>query len=242
MKTRMNTTALQTLALGAFAAALAGCNLTGAMSPPEAFPTGRTPADAYTPASSAGLPVTPDPDGTKLSKLVAMRSRQGAFGKARTDPFALTDEERRFETVQTSERFFNGGGGFSVQITEKPDVEDEVTPPEPQPYRRLSGIVVGDSILAILEEQGKPPVIVTPGMLIPGSEWRVVSIDQDKAVLRRPGKTKPNQVIVRLESPPYGLAGVGGAGNGVPGGPPGGPPPGYGPGGGPAGGDDRGGF
>lgn len=232
----MNANFTKTLVAGAFASTLVGCNLTGAMNPPDPFPTGSVPANTYTPAASAGLPVTPDPDGTKLAKLVASRNAAGAFGTARTDPFALTDAERRFETVQTSERFFNGNGGFSVQLTEKPQIEEQITPPEPQPYRRLSGIVVGDSILAILEEEGKPPVIVTPGMQIPGSDWRIVSIDQDKAVLRRPGKTKPNQVIVRLESPPFGSGAPGGGGpaGGFPGGPPGGfpgPPGAGGPGG-----------
>ena len=227
MSTSMKDLSPKTLAAIAATALLAGCNLTGAMNPPDPFPTGSAPATAYTPTSAAGLPVTQDPDGTKLGKLVAQRSSAGAFGKARSDPFALTGSERQFETLQAAERVFGSGSGFTNQLSAKPEVELQVTPPEPQPYRRLSGIVVGDSILAILEEQGREPVIVTPGSQIPNSEWRVVSIDQDKAVLRRSGNRKPNQIIVRLETPRFGTPGGGQPGGGVPGGFPGGAPGGF---------------
>lgn len=236
---------LPTFAVVAFAVCVAGCNLTGATDPPPAFPAGSVQgagAKPYTPDSLAGLPVTPDPDPSKLAKLVVARAN--SFGTARSDPFALTPEERAFETKQQTERFFAGPSSFSVQLTPKAVVEDEAIPAEPQPYRRLSGIVVGDSILAILEEEGREPVIVTPGMRIPNSEWRVVSINQDKAVLSRPGKVKPNQIEVRLETARFGTQpAYGGNQGGRPGGEGGYPggPGGYpgGPGGYPGG---RGGF
>ena len=231
---------LKALAAGAFAFALAGCNITGAMDPPPAFPSGTVVGDAkkpFVPNADAGLPVTPDPDTKKLANLVATKAAAGSFGTARSDPFALTADERIFETQQTGERLFSGPSGFTTQLTLKPQVEDEIVAPEPQPYRRLSGIVVGDSILAILEEQGRDPVIVTPGSQIPNSPWRVVSIDQDKAVLRRSGKVKPTQIVVRLETPRYGTAAPTGGQGGFPGGPPGGPP-----GGGFPGGPSGGGF
>ncbi|RYG25107.1 hypothetical protein EON82_08340 [bacterium] len=228
----------QVLALASLAAALTGCNMTGAMTPPDAFPTGTATAGrgataaSFTPNSVAGLPVTQDTDATKFPKLVATKNAAGAFGQPRSDPFALTLQERGFETVQTTERFFSSTGGFGVFVTPKPETEEAVVAPEPQPYRRLSGIVVGDSILAILEEEGKAPVIVTPGMRIPDSPWRVVSIDQDKAVLRRSGNVKPNQIVVRLEQPRFGTTPSGGAPGGFPGGAPGGFPGGGPPGGG----------
>lgn len=234
MSMTMSRNTLRTIAVAAVAASLAGCNLTGALDPPPAIPTGQVKGGKkpFVPNSPAGLAVTPDADGTKLPKLVALRDRAGAFGMVRSDPFALTTEERGFETVQLGERVFGGGGGFgSVGLTVKPTEEEQITPEEPQPYRRLSGIVVGDSILAILEEQGREAQIVTPGMQIPNSEWRVVSIDQDKAVLRRSGKTRPTEVIVPLETPrpgfgpPVGGTGAGNrGGSGFPGGPPGGYP------------------
>lgn len=230
----------QILALAALSAALVGCNMTGAMAPPEAFPTGTASrpkgvtGTTFQPDAPAGLPVAQDTDPKKIQTVVAIKQASGKFGTARSDPFALTTQERSFETVQTTERFFGSTGGFSTFVTPKPATEDVPVAPEPQPYRRLSGIVVGDSILAILEEEGRAPMIVTPGMKIPDSPWRVVSIDQDKAVLRRSGNVKPSQIIVRLEQPRFGTTPSGG-GAGAPGGFPGGGPPGGFPGGPPGG-------
>ena len=222
----------RTFLVGALAALLVGCNLTGATDVPPAFPSGQAQgvnaSSVFAPPSSAGLEVKQDADATKMAKLVAREQSVGAFGTARSDPFALTSSERNFETTQEAERVFAGPSGFTVELTPKPQVEDEAVAPEPQPYRRLSGIVVGDSILAILEEEGKSPVIVTPGMKIPDSEWRVVSIDQEKAVLRRSGKARPSQVIVRLEVPRPGTAAAGGQAGGFPGAPGGGYPGGPG--------------
>ncbi len=235
------------LSLAALAAALTGCNITGAMTPASPIPAGSPlpvgKGKQFTaPNAVAGLPITASVDATKLPKLVVMRNAAGAFGVPRSDPFALTAEEKNFENQQTVERFF-AGNGFGTYVTAKEDTDEVVEPLEPQPYRRLSGIVVGDSVLAILEEEGKTPIIVTPGMMIPNSPWQVVSIDQDKAILRRSGKTKPNQIVVRLEQPRFSPANQGGGG--FPGGPPGGGfpggpgggglPPSGGPGGGPAG-------
>jgi hypothetical protein len=63
---------------------------------------------------------------------------------------------------------------------------------EPQPYRRLSGIVVGDSVLAlIVMGDGAGPQIIRPGLRIPNSPWRVISIDEEQAVLRRDGDVLP---------------------------------------------------
>lgn len=234
----MNSTSFRTLGLAALAVSLVGCNITGATKPPDPFPTAAvssTPASGkapFEPSSDAGTPVTAAADAKRLTTLVATRDKAGAFGMARSDPFALTTQERYFETQQATERIFSGPSGFGVFVTPKPDTDEQVVAPEPQPYRRLSGIVVGDSVLAILEEQGKEPVIVTPGMKIPNTPWTVVSIDQDKAVLRRSGNVKPTQIVVRLEVPRDGF-GVA-PGGGAPGGPPGGPPGGY-PGGPPGG-------
>jgi len=235
----------KTLSLAALAAVVTGCNVTGAMNPPAAFPSGSAKGPKFTsPNSDAGIGVSPSVDTTKLTKLVVARNSHGAFGLSRSDPFALTTEEKSFENQQTVERFF-AGNGFGTFVSEKEQVDEQFEPQEPQPYRRLSGIVVGDSVLAILEEEGKTPLIITPGMMIPDSPWRVVSIDQDKAILRRSGKTKPNQIIVRLEQPRFSPAGAGGetggpgsfpGGPGGPGGFPGGPGGSRGPGGFPGGG------
>ena len=67
--------------------------------------------------------------------------------------------------------------------------------------------------------------------MIPDTNWRVISIDRDKAILRREGSTRlPREVEVRLEVGLPFQGGNGGFGGGAPqgGAPQGGPPPGGG--------------
>ncbi len=161
-------------------------------------------------------------DPTRLAMIINATSRYGH----RQDPFALDQSEINFDKSQAAEKIYIDGGSFG-SLYELPDskVPGEGVQPEPQPYRRLSGILIGDSVLAILEENGKS-TIIRPGMMIPDTNWRVVSIDKDKAVLRREGNTLPREVEVRLE---IGFPTGGGSSN--PGGNPGGNPgaPGGGP-------------
>ncbi len=235
----MNANTLRSALAAVFAASLVGCNMTGALTPADPVATAPTPVDTYRATSDAGVPPSSIVDSNRLAKVVAQRNGAGAYGTARSDPFALTTQEKYFESQQETERFFGSAGGFgTVPLTLKPVVDEEVVPPEEQPYRRLSGIVVGDSVLAILEEGGVS-TLITPGMKIPNSPWRVASIDQDKAVLVRSGNTKPTQVIVRLETPRYGEATGAQGGNGA-GGYPGGSGGGYP--GGPGGSGGRGGY
>jgi len=136
------------------------------------------------------------------------------YGTARQDPFALKPSEKKFEVDQESARVMNSMGGWTVMFTPP----EEKNPNaglinEPQPYRRLSGIIVGDSVYALLDNGDGQPIIIRPGMKIPGSDWTVASIDSEKAVLRRSGNKLPRQVVVRLESPPAGIGG-GNSGNG----------------------------
>lgn len=157
----------------------------------------------YTPSAEAGLPVAQGQDKGHLAKLFV--SAAAKYGSARTDPFALTKEETAFETSQNAYRLFNQVGGFSMNYGQ---IDDPVETPavlEPQPYRRLSGVVVGESVLAIIDMgEGSEAQIIHPGQQIPGTPWSVVSIDEDKAVLHRDGPVLPHDVTVRLESPPPG--------------------------------------
>jgi len=238
------------LNLTAAAAALA---IVGCGGGEEAPVTSSTPPAIKDPvlnlSADAGVEVTQGTDPKTLDSLIASRS----FGR-RSDPFALKPGERGFERQQETLRLFGETGGFGVEYTppvERDPAQEEVV--EPQPYRRLAGVVVGDSVLAIIDMgDGSPAQIIRPGQQIPNSEWRVVSIDQDKAVLRRSGNRRPRQVVVRLESPPAGVGGGIGAPGGFPGGPggPGGPsgpggfgrPGGNGPGGAGGPGPSPGGF
>ena len=184
-------------------------------------------------------------DGKLVADLKGRNSgNHGQSFAPRFDPFALLGEERSYELSQTSERFAQESGGFSFDY-EPPVVVAPTVINEPQPYRRLAGVIVGESVLGLIDMGDGRLEIIRPGQRIPNSEWTVISIDEDKAVLRRSGNRLPRQITVRLESPPYnpgqggggagGPAGVGGAG--APGGGPAGVggAGGVGPGGGPGG-------
>lgn len=186
-------------------------------------------------------------DATLVANLKTRSS--GNLGQSfspRSDPFALLSEERSFETRQTSERVLGEMGGWRFDY-EAPAPVETSDAQEPQPYRRLAGVIVGESVLALIDMGDGRLEIIRPGQRIPNSEWTVVSIDEDKAILRRGGNRLPRQIVVRLESPPAGFGGGGGNGAGAPGGGPGMPGGGPGripgvPGGGGAGGrptDDK---
>ncbi|MBC8065998.1 MAG: hypothetical protein H7Y17_14285 [Chlorobia bacterium] len=145
---------------------------------------------------------------------------RGQSFSPRNDPFALLGEERAFEVSQTSERFLTESG-FSFDY-EPPTPPDDREILEPQPYRRLAGVIVGESVLALIDMGDGRLEIIRPGQRIPNSEWTVVSIDEDKAILKRTGNRLPRQIVVRLESPPFN-PGQGGGGAGGPAGPTGGP-------------------
>lgn len=210
--------------------ALAVAFVTGC-SAPEPAPTPPAPSVAPLPVhvdSNAGIGATQSEDAkTLISAELAAVKRAGS---PRKDPFAMKPYEKQYDTEQNALRLVSTYGPFDPVFT--PPVEPDRTPPviEDQPYRRLAGVVVGDSVLAIIDMGNGTTELIRPGQQIPNSEWKVVSIDQDKAVLRRGGKTLPHEITVRLESPPLGVGGSTGQFGG-PGGTPGGfggPPGGFG--------------
>lgn len=209
------------LGIAALGAAMAGCQSaeepTTTTSPVPSKPV------VINFTSPAGIPEAAPAVPADPKTLTALKSFQ-----KRPDPFALKSNERQFDTSETASRVFTETG-FTVQYQEpEPEVIKQEDIPEPQPYRRLAGVVVGDSILALIDMGGGALEVIRPGQQIPNSEWRVISIDSEKAVLRRNGNRTPRQIVVRLESPPPGMGGtIGQPGGGFPGGPGG---PGGGPG------------
>ncbi|MFQ3668142.1 MAG: hypothetical protein SNJ74_08710 [Fimbriimonadaceae bacterium] len=195
-----------------------GPTATGGATPPTgASRTGGAAGTQFRPDVDAGIRVEVAADPTRLANLVASRR----FG-TRPDPFALLPAELAFERSQRAERFVQESGGWSIRYT-PPEEETTQDMLEPQPYRRLAGVLVGDTVSAILIMEDGRAEIVRPGMRIPNSEWTVASIDETRAVLTRTGNRLPRQIVVNLESPPAGL-GVGVPGGpGVPGGFPGAP-------------------
>ena len=214
------------LAAGTAVVALYGCG--GGSTPPS------TVASTTTPVIKPGAPIDAEAGvGAAISgdtkQLIAMVTTR-AKG-TRPDPFSLMDPEKKFEEAQRQASVFEKTGGFTMDWTPPEPKQDAVEPYEAQPYRRLAGIITGDSVMAIMDT-GAGTQLIAPGTKIEGTEWYVVSIDEEKAVLRRPGKAKPTEITVRLESSPSGdVMPNGGAGRGNNPGAGGGRPPAGGKGG-----------
>lgn len=207
------------LALGSYAAfAAVGCASLQkpypdlAQQPPDPV---MKKADSFRPNSSAGVDVHPAGNGTALWAALTT----GRAFSTRPDPFALLAKERAFEVQQTGERLYTEFGWHGVAFVPAQDVVIIPTV-EPQPYRRLAGVIVADSIMALIDMGDGQLQLIRPGQVING--WTVVSIDGEKAVLRRGGNVLPHEVTVRLEQPPLG----GGSGSGNSPGNNGGNPPG----------------
>lgn len=200
--------------------ALAGCAKAPEGEIPDPLPPGKQ-VD-FKPNAIAGVPIESSKDDTKFKTLVASVGR--SFG-SRQDPFVLLAAEKAYDRAQTGERLFSQVG-FSTEYV--PPVEKDDTPIlEQQPYRRLAGVVVGtDGVIAIIDMgSGQGTQLIRPGQRIPNSQWTVVSIDEDKAVLRRSGNVEPKEIIVKLEQAPANFGtGFGGGYSGGPSGMPGGAP------------------
>ncbi|GMV89329.1 MAG: hypothetical protein AMXMBFR81_22600 [Chthonomonas sp.] len=157
----------------------------------------------YTPDIKVGKPVAPDP----ALAMDLLAQIENTPVPARSDPFSLLGVERQYEAQQSSLRLMSGMG-FRGFTPEEEDAAEPIPVNEPQPYRRLSGILVGETVIGILEaDDQSSSVLIRPGMEIPGTPWKVKSIDMDKAVLIRVGQPNvlPQQVTVRLESRPGGV-------------------------------------
>ncbi len=224
-----------TFGLAVLALAVVGCGGGAASAPVTAAPAATPKPVNFEPNVDAGVPVTQSADAAEYVKLAAVTSGKYPKHDANGSAFKLRGSELEYEAQQGMERVFSSSG-FAVEYEEQ-----EVIPPvarfEAAPFRRLSGIVVGVSVIALLEMLDGTTMLIRPGMAIPGTQWVVQSIDEEKAIMRRNTKenVQPKLVVVRLETapigtgfaPPIGGPGQGGPGQGAPGGvPPGGFAPG----------------
>ncbi|MEN3000899.1 MAG: hypothetical protein ABDI19_03545 [Armatimonadota bacterium] len=122
--------------------------------------------------------------------------------RPRKDPFALLPEE--VEAMQ-ADAFTRAP--FVVVASPPPPPKVEIPEPyEPQPKRRVAGIILGQTVSAILEQEGELPQIVYPGDMV--GEFRVAAITPEGVILRR-SKGNPREVRVPYEPP--GVATGGGA-------------------------------
>lgn len=165
----------------------------------------------------SGAGITQSTDPKQLQNLVAsIASSQ----HSRQDPFALNSTEQNFDATQLAQRITSQDGDFEMFYQPPPDTSGNEEPVQEQPYRRLSGVLVGDSVLGIIDMgDGSAPQIIRPGQEIGDTGWTVVSISQTEAVLHRGGKVLPHDVTVRLEQAPAGMGGGSGVAGGAQGGP-----------------------
>lgn len=168
--------------------------------------------DGMSLAADAGVQMTPqvDTDG-KLLQDAALAVKTSS----RMDPFALLQNEIRYEKDQTVARIVGDAPLFNqyFEIPKPVEEQGEITEPAP-PNLRLAGIIMGDGVSALLDFNGQI-IEIRPGTRIPNSEWVVVSIDTERAVLRRSGNKRPKELVVYLS----GRLGGGNQGGGNSGGP-----------------------
>lgn len=112
----------------------------------------------------------------------------------RRDPFAPLPEE--VEAMQADA--FNPSRYFVLASPPKPPRVELPEPFEPQPRRRVAGIIIGSTVSAILEQEGELPRIVYPGDMV--GEFRVAAITEAGVILRR-SKGNPREVRVPYEPP-----------------------------------------
>ncbi|MCH8977927.1 MAG: hypothetical protein IH945_01630 [Armatimonadetes bacterium] len=158
-------------------------------------------------SAEAGVPVNPSGPAILPSEV----SPGKVFG-SRQDPFRLLALEAEYDLAQRTEFFLGEVGGWTPPTNLGSLLEDEVREfIEPVPAWRLSGVIIGNGVLALLDT-GLTVHEVRPGMKVPDSEWTVVSIDADRAVLRREGNKLPREFAVNMQGP---IGGARPAGGGV---------------------------
>lgn len=168
--------------------------------------------EAFTPKADAGVRVNP-------GVLDLKKEADAKLFAYSADPTGLRPFEKSYDSSQRAANFLASAGGWSgMDYEEKPEPLDEegLAPLEAQPDRRLAGILIGDTITALLDMgDGTGLKTVRPGQVIePDKEWMVYSIDEEKAILKRTNNRKrPQFVAVRLGSDLSGGSAGGNAGN-----------------------------
>ncbi|MCG9895720.1 MAG: hypothetical protein MH204_09615 [Fimbriimonadaceae bacterium] len=190
--------------------------------PAVTAPEARAPADQTVEVTAeAGLPVTAD------ATLDVIKVAQTMDFGSRPNPFGLLAREVNFDRSQMAARLLNDGGGFITEYEEPDFTTAEPIPVRiPVPNWRLAGVLVGESVVALLDT-GVQVIEIRPGTRIDGTNWIVIAIDEETATLRNTEDVLPKEITINLQSQLFGLPGAGAPA----GGPPGGPGNEFGPGG-----------
>lgn len=157
-----------------------------------------------------GMPMPPPPGGmmapapAPAAQPAPQRAARPPF-TPRRDPFAPLPEE---QTAMEAEAF-DPERYFVLASPPQPPKVELPEPFEPQPRRRVAGVIIGNTVSAILEQEGELPRIVYPGDMV--GEFRVVAITTDGVILRRP-RGNPREVRVPLQPPSEGVGGAAGGG------------------------------
>jgi len=144
-----------------------------------------------------------------------MTVAQGRNFGSRNDPFSLLAVEAAFNQAQMAEKVLADFGGFSIEFQEPEEAVEDEPVFQPRPAWRLAGVVISDGIVALLDMGGGQVIEIRPGQRVGQTEWVCVSIDAERAVLRRPGNTLPREIVVNLEGPIGNMGGGGGGGGGT---------------------------
>lgn len=176
-----------------------------------------TGASASTPLVQT-VPIPPGP-GVPMEPEVASVSPESLSENKkfsyRSDPYALSPIEVRFDLAQYAESFLmemDWGTPGDLSLDQVSGVVRPVIVPVPR--WRLSGIIIANGVLGLLDMGGKT-ITIRPGMRIPDTEWTVVSIDTQRAILRRDENRRPSEFAVNLAgSLPDSLPDLRGGGDG----------------------------
>jgi hypothetical protein len=122
----------------------------------------------------------------------------------RRDPFAPLPEE----VAAMQADVFDPMRYFVLASPPKPPKVDLPEPFETQPRRRVAGLIIGNTVSAILEQEGELTRIVYPGDMV--GEFRVAAITENGLILRR-SKGNPREVRVPYE-PARNISGSSGGG------------------------------
>lgn len=178
------------------AAVLTGCGPDPVKSLTEAPPGTAAAQQPFVPKADAG--VRREPGDSKT--LVVQASKQ-TFN-VRSDPFAMSGRDVAYDRSQFAAAMTASMGWYPNIADERVEVQ-ETFEYEPQPPRRLAGILVGETISALIDMgDGTGLQTIRPGQEIKSGDttWIVQSIDEEKAILRRAtGNKRPKYVVVRLE-------------------------------------------